>query len=183
MIDTKAHYIFLEHVTQDPILKVNYTFIQYEDNEEAFSALEDIIEGINCDYNYENLTVYRKPLKGTTVADLSDDIPSVILTGKLRDMHEFQKDIVDGVVNPRDILYNPEKIHLLLETPFASPFTAVNELYDDAKEHTEIIEIRKNLICEWSSSDSESDSGSEVVFLYETYTARPSSSEKIEKIE
>jgi hypothetical protein len=154
----KGSYIFLEHITHDPILKVNYTFIQYNENEDSFHILEDIIEGINCDHRYEVLTLYPKPLKGSTVADLSDDIPSVILTGKLRDMDEFQQKIVDGQINPRDIFYYPEKMHLLLENPFASPFTIMNELDE---------------ISQYESDESDEDTDSEVIILYETYTAKP----------
>jgi hypothetical protein len=137
MIDTKGTYIFLEHLTQNPILKVNYTFIQLDENEHEVDILEDIIDAVNCDYTYESLTLYRKPLKGTTVADLYDGVPCIILTGKLRNMHEFQKDIVDGVVNPRDYLYDPEKIYQLLESPFKSPFTTLNESGAESDQESE----------------------------------------------
>ena len=163
MIDTNGSYIFLEHVTQHPILTVNYTFIQFNENEDSMAILEDIIEGMNCDYHYENLTLYPKPLKGTTVADLSDDIPSVILNGKLRDMHEFQKDIIDGLINPRDIFYIPEKMYLLLEKPFTSPFTYINTHQTNLSESESESETDTD-----TSTDLglDSDTDSEVIYLY-----------------
>ena len=93
MIDTKATYLFLEHIVTEPILTVRYAYIQYTDNESEIEVLRDIIEVVHEDLHNQSIHLYQVPLKGTTVADITDDISATILTGKLRNMKDFQEDI------------------------------------------------------------------------------------------
>lgn len=116
MIDTKATYLFFEHITVQPILTVYYAYIQYTDNESDIEILRDIIEIVHEELHNQSIHLYQVPVKGTTVADMYDDIPATILTGKLRNMKEFDADIMDGLVNAEQILTKPERLIELLET-------------------------------------------------------------------
>lgn len=116
MIDTKATYVFFEHITVKPILNVYYAYIQYTDNESEIETLRDIIEIVHEDLDNQSIHLFQVPLKGTTVADICDDIPSTILTGKLRNMKEFDADIINGLVNAEEILTKPERLFELLES-------------------------------------------------------------------
>jgi hypothetical protein len=116
MIDTKATYLFFEHITVKPILNVYYAYIQYTDNESEIETLRDIIEIVHEDLDNQSIHLFQVPLKGTTVADICEDIPATILTGKLRNMKEFDADIINGLVNAEEILTKPERLIELLET-------------------------------------------------------------------
>ena len=115
MIDTKATYLFFEHIVTEPILTVYYAYIQYTDNESQMETLRDIIEIVHEDLHNQSIHLYEVPLKGTTVADISDDIPATILTGKLRNMKDFHADVIDGLINAEEILTKPENLMELLE--------------------------------------------------------------------
>ena len=116
MIDTKATYLFLEHIVTEPILTVRYAYIQYTDNESEIETLRDIVEVVHEDLHNQSIHLYQVPMKGTTVADFTEDIPATILTGKLRNMKDFQADIIDGLIDAEEILTNPESLMELLES-------------------------------------------------------------------
>jgi hypothetical protein len=105
MIDTKSRYVYVEHITTDPILTVHYIYIQYTDNETQVEELYDKLEILhdNLGTNH-SITMYIQPLKGTTVADITDDIPAIVLTGRLRDISTIS--ITEEMFTQPDKLYN-----------------------------------------------------------------------------
>ena len=115
MIDTKATYLFFEHIVTKPILTVYYSYIQYTDNESQMDTLRDIIEIVHEDLYNQSIHLFHVPLKGTTVADMCEDIPATILTGKLRNLTDFHADIMDGLISAEEILTKPENLMKLLE--------------------------------------------------------------------
>ena len=79
-IDMRAYYLFIQYVGGN---RPAYIFIQYTENEDFCDVLADQILLLNEEYGRgRNVHLFPTPLKGSTVSDFSQDIPTYIVSGR-----------------------------------------------------------------------------------------------------
>jgi hypothetical protein len=78
-IDIRADYIFIQYVSGN---RPTYIFVQHTDNEDFCDVLAEQTVQMNEMFGRgRNVHMFPTPLRGATVSDLSQDIPTYIVSG------------------------------------------------------------------------------------------------------